>query len=79
MFFPSESEKLADMLVEEFKKNDQTNGLAMERMFRNQTKQSDKPEATDLIYLFSFFVRVPISLFFCWLIEFNSVTITSGG
>merc|ERR1711935_1266394 len=44
MFFPSESEKLADMLVEEFKKNDQTNGLAMERMFRNQMKQSDKPE-----------------------------------
>lgn len=48
-FFPAETEKLADMLVEEFKKNDQSNGLAMERMFRNQTKQSDKPEATKKI------------------------------
>jgi len=66
MFFPSESEKLADMLVEEFKKNDQTNGLAMERMFRNQTKQSDKPEATDLIYLFSFFC--PCSHFLIFLL-----------
>lgn len=32
--FPQETEKLADILVEEFKKNDQSNGLAMERMFR---------------------------------------------
>lgn len=32
--FPQENEKLADILVEEFKKNDQSNGLAMERMFR---------------------------------------------
>ena len=32
--FPQESEKLADLLVEEFKKNDQKNGLAMEKMFR---------------------------------------------
>jgi len=59
-FFPAESEKLADMLVEEFKKNDQTNGLAMERMFRNQTKQttSDKPEATGFNIHTLFFTSV---------------------
>lgn len=45
-FFPTESEKLADLLVEEFKKNDQSNGLAMERMFRNNQTKPDKPEAT---------------------------------
>ena len=53
LFFPSESEKLADMLVEEFKKNDQSNGLVMERMFRNQYK-TDKPEDNGFNILFSF-------------------------
>ena len=51
-FFPTESEKLADLLVEEFKKNDQSNGLAMERMFRNNQTKLDKPEATGFNILF---------------------------
>ena len=60
LFFPSESEKLADMLVEEFKKNDQSNGLVMERMFRNQYK-TDKTEDTGFnILLFS---RVSIDFY----------------
>ena len=66
MFFPTETEKLADMLVEEFKKNDQSNGLAMERMFRNQTKQSDKPEATGFNIPFFVFSSVcPVPIFQC--------------
>jgi len=51
-FFPTESEKLADLLVEEFKKNDQSNGLALERMFRNNQTKLDKPEATGFNILF---------------------------
>jgi hypothetical protein len=74
-FFPAETEKLADMLVEEFKKNDQSNGLAMERMFRNQTKQSDKPEATGFNIFFVFSSVYPVPLF-CVLVNRLNESIT---
>lgn len=41
--FPSESEKLGDLMLEEFKKNDQSNGIVMERLFRNSGLSTGNP------------------------------------
>lgn len=41
--FPSESEKLGDLMLEEFKKNDQSNGIVMERLFRNSGLATGNP------------------------------------
>lgn len=56
--FPSGGEKLSDILVEEFKKNDRTTGIALERMFSSNSMNSIPEEAqirpledTDLILL----------------------------
>ena len=63
--FPQETEKLADILVEEFKKNDQSNGLAMERMFRKADSSTlvevkgfnifIKPHLSPVLVLWSFY------------------------
>ena len=54
--FPQETEKLADILVEEFKKNDQSNGLAMERMFRKAD-----PSALVEVNGFNIFIKPHVS------------------
>jgi hypothetical protein len=54
--FPQETEKLADILVEEFKKNDQSNGLAMERMFRKAD-----PSALVEVNGFNIFIKPHLS------------------
>lgn len=43
--FPSGGEKLSDILVEEFKKNDRTTGIALERMFSSNSMNSIPEEA----------------------------------
>jgi hypothetical protein len=60
--FPSESEKLGDLMLEEFKKNDQSNGIVMERLFRNSGLATGNPvkNPTEVngfnIYLFFVFI-----------------------
>merc|ERR1719445_1747643 len=44
--FPSGGEKLSDILVEEFKKNDRTTGIALERMFSSNSMNSIPEETT---------------------------------
>lgn len=43
--FPSGGEKLSDILVEEFKKNDRTTGIALERMFSSNSMNSIPEES----------------------------------
>jgi len=43
--FPSGGEKLSEILVEEFKKNDRTTGIALERMFSSNSLNSISEEA----------------------------------
>jgi hypothetical protein len=45
--FPSGGEKLSDILVEEFKKNDRTTGIALERMFSSNSMNSIPEEAVN--------------------------------
>lgn len=70
--FPSESEKLGDLMLEEFKKNDQSNGIVMERLFRNSGLSTGNPvkNPTEVngfnIYLFYRIYIIKLRATFCF-------------